>query len=268
MDGRRRSASTSSTRASGAWASAPARLIAVVVLPSPPPGLETAMTDMFSARCFCSITWRRARYCSASRLDGATRLTRWSSTCSMAPTGRRRRGGARLGLTAAEPQAAEAATGHAGRDPAAWPLSGTAVGGGGDGARLSGFRRGRPGAAGRPGAGAGPDRAGPARAPSGTCSQAHQRAQTRAPDPEAVWRRDRAPPPRIRDASRPPRTRRPPSRWRRRPRPSRASSCGGGPGGGRRAARRAGVSWTWRSWSWRSCSRTWRRERIGAPPCR
>ena len=44
MDGRRRSASIRSTELSSPWASAPARLIEVVVLPSPTPGLEMAMT--------------------------------------------------------------------------------------------------------------------------------------------------------------------------------------------------------------------------------
>src|SRR5690349_9087138 len=69
----------------------------VVVLPSPTPGLDTAMTVKAWVLCRCSTTWRRARYCSASRPDGATRLTRWLSTSPVmvaprrgAPAARRR----------------------------------------------------------------------------------------------------------------------------------------------------------------------------------
>ena len=93
IDGRRRSASTSRTWASEAWASAPARLIAVVVLPSPTPGLETAITDMSPALCRCSTRCRSARYCSASRPAGATRLTRWLSTSSVGTAAPRRGAG-------------------------------------------------------------------------------------------------------------------------------------------------------------------------------
>ena len=98
IDGRRRSASTNSTVASGAWASAPARLIAVVLLPSPTPGLDTAITDMSPSLCRCSTTCRSARYCSASRPAGATRLTRWLSTSSVGTAPRRRGAGILLGV--------------------------------------------------------------------------------------------------------------------------------------------------------------------------
>src|SRR5207249_11860555 len=75
----RRSASISSTRASGAWAKAPARLIAVVVLPSATLGLETATIARLVVLWSCSIWWRSARYCSASNEFGASMLTRRSS---------------------------------------------------------------------------------------------------------------------------------------------------------------------------------------------
>ena len=88
----RRSASTSRTRASGAWASAPARLIAVRVLPSETPGLETATTERSADLWSCSTRWRRARYCSASNDAGASRLTRCSSSPSGALRGRSRGG--------------------------------------------------------------------------------------------------------------------------------------------------------------------------------
>src|SRR5690349_19621474 len=80
MDGRRRSASSRSTEFSAPWASAPARLMEVVVLPSPTPGLEMAITESAWFLCRCSTTCRSARYCSASRPEGDTRLTRWLST--------------------------------------------------------------------------------------------------------------------------------------------------------------------------------------------
>ena len=76
----RRSASISSTRASGAWARAPARLIAVVVLPSATLGLETATIARSVVLWSCSIRWRSARYCSASNEVGASTLTRCSSS--------------------------------------------------------------------------------------------------------------------------------------------------------------------------------------------
>ena len=92
--GRRRSASTRSTRASGAWARAPARLMAVIVLPSPMAGLDTATTLRSAVLCSCSMVWRSARYCSASKAAGATRLTRCSST----PSGGSATGDPTLGL--------------------------------------------------------------------------------------------------------------------------------------------------------------------------
>src|SRR5688572_25255775 len=119
----------------------------------------------------------------------------------MAPTGRRRRGGRAWdgGRGAAGGGGGD---GHAGRDPAAWPLSGTSVGGGGDGARLSVSARSSGG-----GGGTGRRRSARSRC---ACSSAFWNLLTgppesaaRAPDPEAVWRRGRAPAPRTRDASRP-----------------------------------------------------------------
>src|SRR2546426_666981 len=82
-EGRRRSTSIRSTRASAACARAPARLIAVVVLPSPTVALETARTERADVRWACSTRCRRPRYCSASYEWGATRLTRRSSRVAM-----------------------------------------------------------------------------------------------------------------------------------------------------------------------------------------
>src|SRR2546430_1420580 len=70
--------STSSTRASAACASDPARLIAVVVLPSPTPGLVTATTWRLAPFRSVSTRWRSTRYCSASNEAGLSRLTRCS----------------------------------------------------------------------------------------------------------------------------------------------------------------------------------------------
>src|SRR5207302_301234 len=70
--------STSSTRASAACASEPARLIAVVVLPSPTPGLVTATTWRLAPFRSVSTRWRSTRYCSASNDVGLSRLTRCS----------------------------------------------------------------------------------------------------------------------------------------------------------------------------------------------
>src|SRR5439155_6901733 len=84
IDARRRSTSTRRTRASGAWASAPARLIAVVVFPSPTAGLVTARTVSSALLWHCSTRCRSARYCSAAKEAGASRLTRCSSTPSVA----------------------------------------------------------------------------------------------------------------------------------------------------------------------------------------
>src|SRR5205809_786518 len=83
----RKSASMRRTRASGAWASAPARLIEVVVLPSATVGLETATTTRPVDLWSCSIRWRSARYCSASNEVGASKLTRCSSSPLAAPLG-------------------------------------------------------------------------------------------------------------------------------------------------------------------------------------
>ena len=79
---RRRSASSKRTRAWGSWASAPARLIAVVVFPSSATGLDTATTESSAVRWRCSIRCRSARYCSASNDVGLRRLTRCSSSAS------------------------------------------------------------------------------------------------------------------------------------------------------------------------------------------
>src|SRR5439155_18366963 len=84
IDARRRSMSTRRTRASGAWASAPARLIAVVVFPSPTVGLVTARTVSSALLWNCSTRCRSARYCSAAKDVGVRRLTRCSSTPSVA----------------------------------------------------------------------------------------------------------------------------------------------------------------------------------------
>ena len=84
-DPRRRSRSTRRTRASGAWASAPARLMAVVVFPSPLAGLDTARTDSRALLWNCSTRCRSPRYCSAAKEVGVRRLTRCSSAPSTAP---------------------------------------------------------------------------------------------------------------------------------------------------------------------------------------
>src|SRR5437899_4246560 len=59
---------------SDAWARAPARLIAVVVLPSPGVGLVTATTCLPDS----STMWRSPRYCSASNEEGERKLTKRS----------------------------------------------------------------------------------------------------------------------------------------------------------------------------------------------
>ena len=60
-EGLRTSASTRSTRAFASCASVPARLIAVVVLPSPAPALVTASTAQGPVRRRCSTASRRTR---------------------------------------------------------------------------------------------------------------------------------------------------------------------------------------------------------------
>ena len=180
--------------ASGAWASAPARLIAVVVLPSPTPGLETAITDMSPSLCRCSTRWRSARYCSASRPAGATRLTRW--LVHLLGRDGRRGAAARESASAADWTAADwtAAAGRGGRGLA-----------GGRG--WTAGRRWRRGATGRcdrwcaeraepEQAGlAARARAGPARVPWRTCSSGHERSRTvRARSESGTRSRNRRPP--------------------------------------------------------------------------
>src|SRR6185295_7845624 len=126
MDGRRRSASISSTELSAPWASAPARLIDVVVLPSPSPGLEMAITESAWFLCRCSTTCRRARYCSASSPDGETRLTRWFSTSPVMVALRRGPVARRRAVTGCDAGPAEGAEGAAGGG-----VSGIGGGGGG-----------------------------------------------------------------------------------------------------------------------------------------
>ena len=80
--GRRRSMSMSRTLVSRAWARAPARLIAVVVFPSPMLGLDTPTTETPVSVCIFSTRWRRVRYCSPAKLFGVSRVTRRSLTLS------------------------------------------------------------------------------------------------------------------------------------------------------------------------------------------
>jgi hypothetical protein len=47
-----------------------------MVLPSPRPGLATATTRVPRSRCDVSMASRTARYCSAAKLVGASKLTR------------------------------------------------------------------------------------------------------------------------------------------------------------------------------------------------
>src|SRR5436309_11544996 len=79
MEGLRKSIHTSRTRDSGARARAPAKLIAVVVFPSPTVGLVTASTCSPLSFCSNSIMWASTRYRPASNETGARRLTKCSS---------------------------------------------------------------------------------------------------------------------------------------------------------------------------------------------
>ena len=85
--GRRRSMSIKSTRASSDCARAPPRLMAVMLLPSPTPGLVTPRICRFARRRKVSTRWRSTRYCSAAAVDGAWRLIRCSSTKAVATLG-------------------------------------------------------------------------------------------------------------------------------------------------------------------------------------
>ena len=114
---RRRSASSKRTRAWGSWASAPARLMAVVVFPSSATGLDTATTESSAVRWRCSIRCRSARYCSASNDVGLRRLTRCSSSGD--PTGS---SASRTGSSAALTSATGAAAGAVSDEPSSrWP---------------------------------------------------------------------------------------------------------------------------------------------------
>src|SRR5213594_3704713 len=79
MEGLRKSIHTSRTRDSGDRARAPAKLIAVVVFPSPTVGLVTASTCRPMSLCLNSIMWASTRYRSATYETGARRLTKCSS---------------------------------------------------------------------------------------------------------------------------------------------------------------------------------------------
>ncbi len=79
---RRRSASITSTCAREGSARAAARLMVVVVFPSPGAALETARTGVFPEGLSRSTAWRRVRYGSASQDSGRRTLTRWSSGSS------------------------------------------------------------------------------------------------------------------------------------------------------------------------------------------
>src|SRR6058998_85079 len=79
MEGLRKSIHTSRTLDSGARARAPAKLIAVVVFPSPTEGLVTASTCRPMSLCLNSIMWASTRYRPASNETGARRLTKCSS---------------------------------------------------------------------------------------------------------------------------------------------------------------------------------------------
>src|SRR5437867_6830537 len=74
--------STSNTRASTDCASAPARLQAVVVLPSPTPALVIATTLRLALLRSVAMTWRSTPYCSASNDAGLRRVTRCASARS------------------------------------------------------------------------------------------------------------------------------------------------------------------------------------------
>ena len=76
--GRRRSASTTSTRESGDCARAPARFNVVTVLPSPGQGLVTPITWNPRSLRSRSTVCRSARYWSAAHESLATRLTSFS----------------------------------------------------------------------------------------------------------------------------------------------------------------------------------------------
>src|SRR6266852_4135224 len=82
MEGRRKSASTSSTRASGSWARTPARPIAVLVFPSPTLGLEMARMWRPASWRICTTKRPSMRYGSASKAVGVTRVTRCGFTLS------------------------------------------------------------------------------------------------------------------------------------------------------------------------------------------
>src|SRR2546422_962795 len=95
----------------------PARLMAVVLLPSATPGLETAMTESLADLWSCSIRWRSARYSSTANEVGATRLTSCSSSPFVASLGSSSDPcGFRYGTTAAM----AGASALAGTDGGAW----------------------------------------------------------------------------------------------------------------------------------------------------
>src|SRR5215510_6433056 len=80
IKGRRNSASTRSTRAVCCWARTPARLSAVLVLPSPMLGLEIPRTRRPGSVWSCAMRWPSTRYGSASKAVGVSRGTRCGAT--------------------------------------------------------------------------------------------------------------------------------------------------------------------------------------------